>query len=144
MPVPASLSPDGRAMPGRWRGWWEGVLDLVPDGRVGNGRRERHLSLEKVFGRNVPKAFPEAAESTLRYIMPNEAAMTVLPEGEHKQVWLDGRRREVVEWDLKDPELQGKDILFAWNGEHEFIYRESGTRRSRSRYIAIWESLTPH
>lgn len=125
MPVPAALSPSGEALPGRWRGWWEGVVDLVPDGRPSGGPLQRKLSLEKVFGRGVPKPFPEASESVLRFILPENESMSARPERSRQKAWIDGRHREVIEWDLKDATLQGEDIAFDWEGEHEFSYRMS-------------------
>lgn len=128
MPVPASLSPSGEALPGRWRGWWEGVVDLVPDGRASSGARQRQLSLEKVFGRGVPKPFPEASDSVLRFILPDNERMTARPDGSRQTKWVDGRQRDILQWDLTDVELQGKDIAFEWDGEHGFSYRKWADR----------------
>lgn len=127
MPVPAALSPDGRLLPGRWRGWWEGVVDLIPDGKPTSGVRQRQLSLEKVFGRGIPKAFPEATESVLRFVTPSDGhqGMTIRPDGSHSRAWRDGKVRDVVEWDLSAPDLEGKDISFVWDHEQEFHYRKS-------------------
>lgn len=97
--------------PGRWTGWWEGVVDLVPQ----RGRGVHAFSLGSLFKRGVPKSFPEAASSTMRIV--KKAGMKVEPDPA-RDVMVD--HREAYEWDLLDPEMQHKDIRGSWEGVFEF------------------------
>lgn len=103
------IMPDGD-LPGRWTGWWEGVVDLVPE-RGGN----RAFSLGSLFRRGVPKPFPEADSSVLRLVknqgMSVEPASTI-------DAMVD--QREAYEWDLLDPALQHKDIRATWDTAFAF------------------------
>lgn len=123
--------------PGRWRGWWEGVVDLVPEKNGGS----RDFSLGSLFQRGVPRPFPEATSSTLKLVgAAREDALRVSIEPDTTgMVIMDGSEREVKEWDLLNERLQRKDIKFSWDGENTFVYREftswyAGT--DNSTYIA--------
>jgi phosphatidylinositol glycan class T len=109
--------PDGSA-PGRWRGWWEGVVDLVP--KSGGSRT---FSLERLFGKGVPQAFSEAESSVLRLVVPEGLRMEPDPTASDGR-WKDGRFRNVTEWDLLQADLQGKNIQFWWDGEDKFQHRK--------------------
>lgn len=111
--------------PGRWRGWWEGVVDLVPE----KGHSNRAFSLGSLFQRGVPRPFPEASSSSLRLIQPEKAVSVSIQPDSSELVTLDGWEREVLSWDLLDERMQHKDIRFSWNGEDTFMYRESHLRR---------------
>lgn len=109
---------------GRWRGWWEGVVDLVPE-KGGS----RAFSIQSLFKKNLPRPFPEADSSVLRVIKPLVGAegkrewMMMEPQpGKVDERWEDGVYREVAEWDL----LSGTsgDVRFWWDNEGDFIYRE--------------------
>jgi phosphatidylinositol glycan class T len=116
--------------PGQWTGWWEGVVDLVPP-RGGN----RDFSIEKLFKKGLPQPFQEAEKSVLRLIMPGSGELrTDLRPGNTSQQWLDGRMRQVVEWDLFDTSLPGSNILFSWD-EGDFRYRELPSG---------WSECSPH
>lgn len=107
--------------PGRWRGWWEGVVDLIPE----RGDAKRDFSLHRLFKKGVPRNFPEADESVLRLIMPEEQGLRMDKQpGKTETRWIDGRIRQVVEWDLLDQDLVGDDVKFWWADEHLFQYRE--------------------
>lgn len=134
MPDPYSSSVMGKDQ-GSWNGWWEGVVDLVPvrgRGQSGLHPAPREFSLESLFGRRVPRAFPEAESSVLRVISGEEEgsnaqedkmAMMVEPQESRKSVqWIDGKAREVREWDLK--EMAGADVRVWWDGEETYRYRE--------------------
>ncbi|WWC90428.1 uncharacterized protein L201_005363 [Kwoniella dendrophila CBS 6074] len=118
------LMPDRNAQ-GRWKGWWEGIIDLVPSNNVnGNGndnQRNRNFSIEKIFRKKIPNPFPESQRSILRLITENDN-MKTSPQGRKSQRWIDGKCRDVVEWDLKDKNLTGQNIEFWWNGENSFQY----------------------
>ena len=104
--------------PGQWTGWWEGVVDLVPP-RGG----KRDFSIESLFNKGLPRSFSEADKSVLRLIMPESAGLRVNPQpGTKSEQWLDGRERQVVEWDLLDASLAGSNVVFSW-GEEGFQYR---------------------
>lgn len=107
--------------PGRWRGWWEGVVDLMPE--KGGGKRD--FSLDRLFSKGIPRIFPEADESVLRLIMPDEDGLRMDRQPGYTDTrWIDGKRRQVVEWDLLDKSSVGKDIRFWWDGEDKFQYRK--------------------
>ena len=106
---------------GHWRGWWEGVVDLIPPRHTGS----RTFSLHSVFRQGLPRAFPEAQSSVLRLIMP-QGGLSMDTKGRNDLEWVDGKTREVVEWDLLDDESIGKDMRFWWGGEERFHYRERG------------------
>jgi phosphatidylinositol glycan class T len=106
---------------GRWRGWWEGVVDLVPE-KQGGGSRS--FSLGSLFKRGVPRPFPEASTSVLRLIKSGGEEVSVEPDNE-EVVWMDGKEREVVEWDLLGERVQSKDIKVDWVNEEVFRYRKS-------------------
>ncbi len=104
----------------RWRGWWEGVVDLVPE-RGGS----RAFSMRSLFGKGLPGPFPEAESSVMRVIMPAGGALCSEPEeGYRASRWFEGRWRDVAEWDLMDEAMTGKDVRFWWDGEDNFSYRE--------------------
>ncbi|RSH85639.1 Subunit of the glycosylphosphatidylinositol transamidase complex-like protein [Saitozyma podzolica] len=128
------IMPD-ETSPGRWRGWWEGVVDLVPE-RGGS----RAFSLERIFGRGIPRPFPEAETSVLR-LMVSEG-MSMEPEAPKREgKWIDGRYREVAEWDLLEPGMQGRDVRFWWDGERDFVH----PRTLRPPSISVLRTVTaPH
>lgn len=105
---------------GQWTGWWEGIVDLVPE-RGGS----REFTISSVFKENLPRPFPRASSSTLRVIKPNEPNFKIdhSPKRELQQ-FIDGKYRDVTEWDLSDKSLAGQDIKFSWDGEGNFVYRE--------------------
>ncbi|WWC71298.1 uncharacterized protein I206_105252 [Kwoniella pini CBS 10737] len=109
------LMPSGDGQ-GRWKGWWEGVIDLVPE--KGGSRR---TSISKMFNKKIPKPFPEVQNSVLRLIVEDEG-LQALPSGLAKQEWIDGKIRKVLEWDLQNSTLIGGDIEFWWDGEDRFQY----------------------
>jgi phosphatidylinositol glycan class T len=122
------VMPDGD-QPGRWRGWWEGVVDLNPQDST------REFSLGSLFRRGVPKIFPEAGSSVLRLITKKD--VRVDPECSRKEdVVEDGRQRMVREWNLLDERLQHQDIRVSW--EEEGRYRES----SESRFQGVTACLS--
>ncbi|EKD02669.1 hypothetical protein A1Q2_03095 [Trichosporon asahii var. asahii CBS 8904] len=103
---------------GQWTGWWEGIVDLVPE-RGGS----REFTISSVFKENLPRPFPRASSSILRVIKPNDPNFSIdhTPKRE-KQQFVDGRYRDIAEWDLKDKSLAGQDIKFSWDGEGNFVY----------------------
>lgn len=106
--------------PGRWRGWWEGVVDLVPE-----KGESRAFSLGSLFQRGVPRPFPEASTSTLKLISESHDGLEVSIEPDSKGTMVtDGVEREMKVWDLLDDRLQHQDIRFSWEGEQDFRYRE--------------------
>ena len=112
MPTPGS--------PGRWRGWWEGVVDLTPK----RGMR-RDFSIEKLFRKTLPAAFPESEASTLRLIMPRSQTISAnLAATKVDHQWIDGKWREVHVWDLLSSEIPGQDIDFHWDDETHFEARK--------------------
>lgn len=90
----------------------------------------RHFSIHSLFRKHLPRPFPEAASSVLRLIKPTEGVdgldrLLIDPtpmktEGQ----WVDGRYRDVAEWDLLDESITGHDVRFRWDGEGAFNYRE--------------------
>ena len=120
--------------PGRWRGWWEGVVDLVPE-KGGS----RAFSLGSLFQRGVPRPFPEASTSTLKLISNGHDGLGVSIEPDSTEtVVMDGVERETKVWDLLDDRLQHKDIKFSWDDEGRFEYRESGYRHSSHYLNLMW------
>lgn len=106
---------------GLWKGWWEGVVDLVP---VTGGSRAS--SIEKLFRRSIPRVFPEASSSVIRLITPEQDNFRMEPQaGSREEQWLDGRKREVMVWDLMDGGLVGQDLRFWWENEGDFGHRAS-------------------
>ena len=102
---------------GRWTGWWEGVVDLVP---LQGGSRA--FSIQSLFKKDLPKPFPEAKGSTLKMIMPDQGGLRIDREPDRTSSrWLDGRKRQVAEWSLAD--VAGSNINFSWDNEGSFEYR---------------------
>lgn len=105
---------------GQWTGWWEGIVDLVPE-RGGS----RQFSINSVFQENLPRAFPRASSSVLRVIRPEDDKFRIdRPPTRDLQTYIDGKYRDVSEWDLTDKNVFGQDIKFSWDGEGTFVYRE--------------------
>ena len=105
---------------GQWRGWWEGVVDLVP---IGGGSRA--FSMRSLFKKDILKPFPEADSSLIRLVMPEGAKLARDPApSQISGRWLDGRWREVAEWDLLDKSLHALDLRFWWEHEGDFAYRK--------------------
>lgn len=104
---------------GTWTGWWEGVVDLVPP----HGG-SRAFSISSLFRQNLPRAFPRAASSTLRVIMPKGGVEVDTPASKSSGQWVDGVKREVAEWDLLDKKLVDKDLMFSFKDEGNFVHRE--------------------
>ncbi|KAK8854554.1 hypothetical protein IAR55_003293 [Kwoniella newhampshirensis] len=115
--MPSSDQPQGR-----WKGWWEGVVDLVPE----RGTAKRDFSTEQLFKRHLPRVFPEAESSVIRVIKPQVGGghLRLEPTGRSKEQWVDGELREVIEWDLlaETASLSGKYIRATWEIESEFKY----------------------
>nr|XP_019044960.1 hypothetical protein I302_06876 [Kwoniella bestiolae CBS 10118]OCF23890.1 hypothetical protein I302_06876 [Kwoniella bestiolae CBS 10118] len=108
---------------GRWRGWWEGVLPLVPENNKRGNDKTRNFSIEQILRKKLPKPFPEAQSSVLRLIKDlADDNLRAQPNGEEKKEWIDGKSRTVVEWDLSNAELTGNDIQFWWDGENVYHY----------------------
>lgn len=111
---------------GQWRGWWEGIVELVPPNQE---RRRREFGLQSLFKKNIPLPFPEAEDSVLRVIMPEESGTGLqvehVPDTTELR-WLDGRLRTVKEWDLVQTGLIGQDLKFWWD-EDRFQYRRSSS-----------------
>jgi phosphatidylinositol glycan class T len=129
---------------GQWRGWWEGIVELVPPNQE---RRRREFSLQSLFKKNIPLPFPEAEESVLRVIMPEEGGTGLQVEHEPDTTelrWLDGRLRTVKEWDLVQTGLIGQDLKFWWD-EDRFQYRKSSTDLHKNAMLiaAISSSVSP-
>jgi phosphatidylinositol glycan class T len=103
------VMPDGMR-PGQWTGWWEGVVDTVPQRGT-----NRAFSLGSLFRRGVPKPFPEADSSILRII--KREGMSVEPDAAGITT-VDAR--DAHEWDLLDPSLQHKDIRASWDNVFAF------------------------
>lgn len=104
---------------GHWKGWWEGVVDLVP---VTGGSRAS--SIEKLFRKSIPRVFPEASSSVIRLMTPAEEAFRVDPLPQSSQeIWIDGKQRQILEWDLMNGDMVGKDLRFWWHEEGEFKHR---------------------
>ncbi|KLT45242.1 Gpi16 subunit, GPI transamidase component [Cutaneotrichosporon oleaginosum] len=99
--------------PGSWKGWWEGVVDLVPK------RGERSFTINKVFQQPLPRVFPAASSSVIRVIRPRDDRFRADPAPPRTvERWMDGRKRTVDEWDLA--KVAGKDMAFWWDGEGQF------------------------
>lgn len=121
---------------GQWTGWWEGIVDLVPE-RGGS----REFTISSVFKENLPRPFPRASSSILRVIKPKHPNFSIdhTPKRE-KQQFVDGRYRDIAEWDLKDKSLAGQDIKFSWDGEGNFVYREFATAQAELTYQRRYSS----
>jgi phosphatidylinositol glycan class T len=100
-------------------GFKEGVVDLVPE-KGGS----RAFSLGSLFKKGIPRPFPESSSSVLRLIKAGGEVLSIPPDSEDL-VWIDGREREVEEWDLLDERVQHKDIRVTWVDEDVFHYRKS-------------------
>jgi phosphatidylinositol glycan class T len=109
--------------PGRWRGWWEGVVDLVPE-KGGS----RAFSLGSLFKKGVPRAFPEASSSVLRLVKSDSEMEVSLDPDSSDVEWLDGKSREVLTWDLLQERVQRKDVRVSWPDEGKFQYRKPSPR----------------
>lgn len=95
-------------------------MDLVP---LSGGSRAS--SLEKLFKKNIPRAFPEAASSVIRMIMPEEDSFRVDPlPNRMDRSWVDGKARNIAEWGLTDGDMTGKDVRFWWHEEGDFKHRK--------------------
>jgi len=105
--------------PGMWRGWWEGVVDLVPE-KGGS----RAFSLGSLFKKGVPRVFPEASSSILRLIQPNAPLESSVDPDSTAVEWIDGKLREIMQWDLLDERVHHKDIRISWPGEGQYQYRK--------------------
>jgi len=105
--------------PGMWRGWWEGVVDLVPE-KGGS----RAFSLGSLFKKGVPRVFPEASSSILRLIQPNAPLESSVDPDSTAVEWIDGKLREIMQWDLLDERVHHKDIRIYWPGEGHYQYRK--------------------
>lgn len=105
--------------PGRWRGWWEGVVDLVPE-KGGS----RAFSLGSLFKKGVPRVFPEASSSTLRLVQPKESIGYSMDPDSTDMEWIDGQARKVMQWNLLSDRVQHKDLRVFWQGEGQFRYRK--------------------
>ncbi|WVQ95198.1 hypothetical protein IAU59_002292 [Kwoniella sp. CBS 9459] len=103
---------------GRWRGWWEGVVDLRTLNGQGSGKR--NFSIEKIFRKKLPRSFPEASGSVIKLI--SDGMIIAEPSGgKEEDVWIDGVKERVVEWDLLDNQLARTDVSFRWE-EDKFRY----------------------
>lgn len=118
-------------LPGTWTGWWEGVVDLVPP----KGGGSRAFSINSLFKKNLPRPFPLAASSTLRVITTVGLEIDTAPEKTSSQ-WLDGQRRQVVEWDLTKAETADKDIKFSFKGEGDFEHRAFASPNSTNPQLS--------
>ena len=117
MPSTSCSRSDPTACKGMWRGWWEGVVDLVPE-KGGS----RAFSIESLFRNSIPSPFPEASSSLIRLISSGPE-LRMEPDGETRSEWIDGGSREVTEWNAV--ELAGRDVHFWWQDEGSFAYRQS-------------------
>lgn len=88
-------------------------------------RGSRASSMEKLFKKTIPRVFPEASSSVIRMIMPagDNFRLDPLPRTKTNQ-WIDGKKREVTEWDLMDGKMVGQDLRFWWHGEDDFKHRK--------------------
>ncbi|ODO05758.1 hypothetical protein I350_04819 [Cryptococcus amylolentus CBS 6273] len=120
------VMPSDEEPEGQWTGWWEGVVDLIPPG-AGTKHVKRDTSLQKLFGKRIPKACPEAESSVVRLVLPENEVVKTEPEGTSERVWIDGIEKEVIEWDLKESGMAGEDILVSWD-EDKFRYPRTFTR----------------
>ncbi|KGB76328.2 phosphatidylinositol glycan class T [Cryptococcus deuterogattii R265] len=105
---------------GKWTGWWEGVVDLIPP-RADIKDAKRETGLESLFKRRLPPPCPEAENSVIRLILPENEKVNVEPQGRVMGEWRDGKWRHVMEWNAKDSEMVGKDLKFWWD-EERFEY----------------------
>lgn len=107
---------------GKWTGWWEGVVDLMPPG-AGVKNVKRETGLEKLFKKRLPPSCPETESSVIRLILPENVKVNVEPQGRVVGEWRDGKWRQVMEWNAKDREMVGKDLKVWWD-EERFEYRK--------------------
>lgn len=110
------VMPEGD-QPGKWTGWWEGIVDLVP--KEGGSR---DFSISSLFKQNLPRPFARASSSNLRLIKPKGGNNVDIPPKFTSKQWIDGSIREILDWDLLDSSLAGKDLHFTF-GESHFSYR---------------------
>ena len=95
-------------------------MDLVPE-RGGS----REFSIRTLFRRGLPRAFSEAGSSVLRVIIPEGRSLRMDLDPDNSETrWVDGKRREMLEWDLLDESKVMQDVRFWWDNESHFIYRE--------------------
>ncbi|WVQ72702.1 hypothetical protein IAR50_002262 [Cryptococcus sp. DSM 104548] len=114
------IMPSDEEPEGQWTGWWEGVVDLIPPG-AGRKHVTRDTSLQKLFGKRIPKACPETESSVVRLILPEHEAVKAEPQGTSDRAWVDGRERGVIEWNLKQKAMAGEDLRISWD-EDKFRY----------------------
>ena len=121
---------------GSWRGWWEGVVDLT----TGDSR---DVTLERLFKKGIPRAFPEAESSILRVV---GEGFHVQPDSRERRERLDGEERTVHEWDLLA--APPKDIKVYW--DEPFQHRKSPldpliqlSPSSLHLYLSLAVSSTP-
>lgn len=133
------LMPDA-GRPGVWRGWWEGLVDLVPPGGGGGSRA---FSIESVFGKTLPRPFPEATSSELRLIT-EETTVRVQPDATADEVRVvDGRIRNLRVWNLQHGDLKGDDVRVWWDGEDRFSYRVCIVRLLRPQLTDEARTIEP-
>ncbi|OXB35774.1 hypothetical protein LQV05_005784 [Cryptococcus neoformans] len=116
------IMPDDDHPEGKWTGWWEGVVDLMPPGAGVKGVK-RETGLEKLFKRRLPPSCPETESSVIRLILPENEKVNVEPQGPVMGEWRDGKWRQIMEWDAKDREMVEKDLKVWWD-EERFEYRK--------------------
>nr|ODN91950.1 phosphatidylinositol glycan, class T [Cryptococcus depauperatus CBS 7841] len=135
------VMPDETGKGGKWTGWWEGVVDLIPPD-AGIHPVKRDASLSKLFKKFVPRPFPEADSSVIRLILPENNILSVEPQGRTVDIWRDGKRRHVIEWDLKEREIVGQDLRILWD-EDRFIYRKSTPEYQMTSNIVTARTISP-
>ena len=114
------IMPSYSSREGRWRGWWEGVVDLVPPKGGSRG-----FSIGSLFRKTLPKAFPVADSTELKVVLPTDEGFRMDSQPtDTEQKWVNGRLRTVVKWDLLQDGMEGKDIRFWWDGEGDFRHRK--------------------
>ena len=74
----------------------------------------RDSTLERLFGRGVPRPFPEADASVLRVI---GKGFDVQPEAREEVRWVDSEGRRVYEWDLLHD--APRDVRVSWDEQFE-------------------------
>ncbi|TXT09217.1 hypothetical protein VHUM_02691 [Vanrija humicola] len=102
---------------GTWRGWWEGVVDLVPI----PGASRQH-SINSLFKKPLPRPFPLASSSVLKVIAPSGGFSVEPGPNDVEGKWIDGTRHEEASWDLLVDGVAGHDIKFWFNDEAEFVH----------------------
>ena len=61
----------------------------------------------------------------LRVVIPEERPLMMDLDPDHQEThWIDGKWREVMEWDLLDASKVLQDVRFWWDSESHFTYRE--------------------